>query len=67
MKKKPERGMKVSLLAAGLLTMFLVLDLVLAIAGGRSRRYVRRSLIYAAVCVALFFYLLYQRWKNRGQ
>lgn len=67
MKKKPEKGAKVSLLAAGLLAMFLVLDLVLAIAGGRSRRYVRRSLIRAATCAALFFYLLYQRWKNHGQ
>lgn len=64
-RKKPEAQSKGSLLAMGLLTAVCVLDFALAVIGGSSSRVVSRSFARAAVCTALFPYMIYQRWKNR--
>ncbi|MDE6923512.1 MAG: hypothetical protein K2P01_08150 [Oscillospiraceae bacterium] len=64
-RKRPETQSKGSLLAMGLLTAVCILDFALAVIGGSSSRIVSRRFAGAAVCTALFPYMIYQRWKNR--
>ncbi len=63
--KKPREHSKVSLLAAGLLTVFFILIFVLDVLGGKPRWVVVRSFAGVTVCTAAFLFLLYQRLKNR--